>query len=1032
MSAEKKTIEELILNKPITPEIVNRLFYVYNSDWNRYVSMIKRILDQSILSGVQDIKVLVDRIDSVPSCENENYEEKLFTDEKKKIFCMWLFKSHILCVNADERIVGRKIEHDLPVMFKIYLNKNLANRINNISNTTVKIEQYNKAVEKILDQFKTYFNDSDFFFKRIDAATTESNLDSVQICLGFNTYYSEAEHGYIKEFVKEVVTNENKSKESLEQSEEGIGGILLIILAMPWLLAIPLIIIMIIKNKFDNIKDKKDLKEFYKENKKLADELSNVLKNKLKIGNSLKTISTVLRDNCKSEYNYHDIMYDNFSEGYNLNDKDIEDIDNDIGNGILKQIVKTMKNKKTFDKTDLLNIFSDISVNLFVSLIPLKIDNKKDLVNYGSKESPSSAYSNDFIKNTLNKFDKILENIKNKSNIHNLKQIKDTNPRKDLMTYLSEDEDYESSLASDGKNGFSIRIDCNVDFDFSDIVKDIDLSSNDKSKESLDQSSELFGLGKKKSNSIEDVKRLPGYRKDIIEKCHSMFINAWNYKAYKLPTDVGELEEEFENEYVGEELIKRKKECGYLEKIKEFEKFSYSEKIISGSKLMIFADGIFEFAYGQPTEFVGYNNTLDDISKRWGYRLKEKEKIVSQYLSKFYKNCEIETYVGTGDGDEGCVYPQYSIIIPISELEKPIKLTKEEATKAVKNCVKLLKDAFAKNGNPNGFDYYSDSELKKQIEEYLDEDNSYNSIVIGSYDAWKYTDGKARYENEYYKFNDIFIKIENTIKDLMKQSKCPYNISSDGGDWDDGGYTVYFTQKPNLEHEKNYMGSEESLDQSSESILALAFILPILSVVARLIAWIVMKANVKSYNKTFKKLCEKLNKENAKELETIVKEVSAFVEGFIDRTDIMCKEIFKEDTVAAVYNTINYRDPGRIKSKYASASEKTIKESDEYKDVVKNVEQNMANFVERLLKFIIVGKPLKLDNDTSIIRVTCVDNGYNMTEQIATKLDKLFDKVFKCTNGKAKFKIHGKDVTFNYRTCIYGNDYSMYSYITLE
>ena len=434
---KKKTIEELILSKPITPEIVNKLFDVYKDEWNKYSDMLTKLLDQSILNDIQDIKVLVDRIDTQPSSEDQfDIKDKLLNDEKKKIFCMWLFKSHILCINADERIVGRKIEHDLPVMFKIYLNKNLANRINNISNTTVKIEQYNKAVEKILDQFKTYFNDSDFFFKRIDAVTTESNLDSVQICLGFNTYYSEVEHGYIKEFVKEVITDKPKS--------------------------------------------------------------------------------------------------------------------------------------------------------------------------------------------------------------------------------------------------------------------------------------------------------------------------------------------------------------------------------------------------------------------------------------------------------------------------------------------------------------------------------------------------------------------------------------------------------------------EESLDQSSESVLALAFILPILSVVARLIAWIILKANVKSYNKTFKKLCEKLNKENAKELETIIKEVSAFVEGFIDRTDIMCKEIFKEDTVAAVYNTINYRDPGRIKSKYAGASEKTIKQSDEYKDVVKNVEQNMANFVERLLKFIIVGKPLKLDNDTSIIRVTCVDNGYNMTEQIATKLDKLFDKVFKCTNGKAKFKIHGKDVTFNYRTCIYGNDYSMYSYITLE
>ena len=223
------------------------------------------------------------------------------------------------------------------------------------------------------------------------------------------------------------------------------------------------------------------------------------------------------------------------------------------------------------------------------------------------------------------------------------------------------------------------------------------------------------------------------------------------------------------------------------------------------------------------------------------------------------------------------------------------------------------------------------------------------------------------------------------------------------------------------------------MEQFSESFLALVFILPILSVVARLIVWMVLKANVKNYNKTFKKLCEKLNKENAKELEAIVKEVSVFVEGFIDRIDEICKEIYKESSVAAVYNTINYREPVRIKKNQANASIKTIKQSDEYNEVVKAVEKNMDNLVERLLKFIIVGKPLKLDNDTSIIRVTCVDNGYNMTEKIANKLDELFDKVFKCTTkGKAKFKIHGKDVTFNYRTVIYGNDYSMYSYITLE
>ncbi len=208
---------------------------------------------------------------------------------------------------------------------------------------------------------------------------------------------------------------------------------------------------------------------------------------------------------------------------------------------------------------------------------------------------------------------------------------------------------------------------------------------------------------------------------------------------------------------------------------------------------MIFADGIFEFAYGQPTEFVGYNKTLNDISKRWEYRLKEKEKVVSQYLSKFYKNYEINTYVGTGDGDEGCVYPQYSITIPIAELEKPIKMSKEEVTNICKNCAKLLKDAFAKNGNPKGFKLYSESEIKEYIDEYVD--NERNGIYIGEYDAWVFTGGKARDKDEYEKFTNMLIKIENTIKDLIKKSKCPYTISSEGGDWDDGFYEIYFSSK---------------------------------------------------------------------------------------------------------------------------------------------------------------------------------------------------------------------------------------------
>lgn len=208
----KKTIEEMILEKPITKEIVDRLFYVYKNEWESYVKQMTNIIDQDILDQIKDIKVLVNKIDTQPTSElDPEIKEKLFSDEKKKIFCMWLFKSHILCVNANERIVGRKIEHDLPVTFKIYLNDKLAERIKTINNLPAKIEQFNKAVDKILDNFKVVLEDKNFFFKRIDAPTSESSFDSFQVVLGFNTYYSKSEDIYIKTFVKELI-EENKEE----------------------------------------------------------------------------------------------------------------------------------------------------------------------------------------------------------------------------------------------------------------------------------------------------------------------------------------------------------------------------------------------------------------------------------------------------------------------------------------------------------------------------------------------------------------------------------------------------------------------------------------------------------------------------------------------------------------------------------------------------------------------------------------------------------------------------------------------------
>lgn len=188
-------------------------------------------------------------------------------------------------------------------------------------------------------------------------------------------------------------------------------------------------------------------------------------------------------------------------------------------------------------------------------------------------------------------------------------------------------------------------------------------------------STELFGFTNKKPvDNYEDtvsINDLSKYKPEIIEKCLSMLKNAWNYKAYKLPTDMGNIqpgyEDQFENE---EEINERRDECGFNKYIGEEEGYWIDRKpIVKSDKLVISGEGLFSFAWGQPTEFVNYNKTLKDISIRWGKRLSEKESVVKEYLSKFYNNVLVSTNVDTGDGDEGCVYPEYKITIPISELK---------------------------------------------------------------------------------------------------------------------------------------------------------------------------------------------------------------------------------------------------------------------------------------------------------------------------------------------------------------------------
>lgn len=323
------------------------------------------------------------------------------------------------------------------------------------------------------------------------------------------------------------------------------------------------------------------------------------------------------------------------------------------------------------------------------------------------------------------------------------------------------------------------------------------------------RSEELFGFGKKKNDkhkepdysnvTLEDIHKMSNYNKELFQKCFNMIKSAWNWKAYKLPKSLGKDEDgnEADNDTEGfEEKI-------YAAKSKYTDELRYVESVKNGKLIIgdVGGEGTYTFAYGQPTGFPLYWKVLKDISTRWKKRLEEKEKVIKEILGKLYDGISVSIDLNTGDGDEGSIFVWYTIEIPIKELAKPRKLTKDDILNLYKLGTSVFKQACSKFGNPKGFAIISRAELE-EFYFYDDETEVPDSVIIGDYDAWEFTNNRARDEEEYEKFNKMLIDITNQCNKILKDRKLPYGIDCDGGDWDDGFFQIYPGEH---QQETNYM-----------------------------------------------------------------------------------------------------------------------------------------------------------------------------------------------------------------------------------
>lgn len=130
---------------------------------------------------------------------------------------------------------------------------------------------------------------------------------------------------------------------------------------------------------------------------------------------------------------------------------------------------------------------------------------------------------------------------------------------------------------------------------------------------------------------------------------------------------------------------------------------------------------------------------------------------------------------------------------------EPKKLTKEEGFEMFKIGIKVYKEVCTKCGNPKGFKPYNIKNFAEAIED--NDDDDYNSADIGRWDAWEFTDGHPRDEEEGKKFDKMLIDVMNQCNKLLEERKLPYGVDCKG-DVEDGKLYIFLGHK---EQQKSYM-----------------------------------------------------------------------------------------------------------------------------------------------------------------------------------------------------------------------------------
>ena len=213
-----------------TDKYVKRITNCYQQEWDRYVNICKLFLSEKIVNNLKIL--LVDHIESIPP----NLEER-FTIKEKEEFAIWLFKSDVLCTNKRPDVkVGTTLEHDLPVGFKIYINKNRQNRlVNEGLPKPICVKDFNSMVELITSDINKKLEKLDFYIKYDTAeAIASGDFEYFTVYISMKRKYNKSEDLLIRsnsietlnKYYNQLVENTKnyKSSEDLNSLFDTLGS----------------------------------------------------------------------------------------------------------------------------------------------------------------------------------------------------------------------------------------------------------------------------------------------------------------------------------------------------------------------------------------------------------------------------------------------------------------------------------------------------------------------------------------------------------------------------------------------------------------------------------------------------------------------------------------------------------------------------------------------------------------------------------------------------------------------------------------